>query len=115
MAERPVFEKFPGDFMPENTNSSGLTSLGILHVSRLNLDVLVEPNSVLGMQKSWTGSGSEAEVVRIWRDKIDKKKASFGYIFLPFFGIWIRLSGRIYSNSGNYYLIKLNSRIYHFS
>lgn len=54
IVDRPISEKFPGDFTPENTKSSGVTDLGFLHGTRFNLDVLVVEVSkfVFGMQKS---------------------------------------------------------------
>ena len=57
----PLSEKGPADFPPEKTKSSAVTAVEFLH-GRSSFFV----DLGFGMQKSWSGSGSEATtVVRI--------------------------------------------------
>lgn len=53
---KPVFVKFPGDFMPVNMKSSTVISVFLQ---------VVDPGSD-PMQKSWVGSGSDPNVKMVW-------------------------------------------------
>ncbi|KAK5793877.1 hypothetical protein PVK06_035044 [Gossypium arboreum] len=53
VAAKPVSLNFHGNFMPENTKSSTVAADEFLHAAI----------PVLGIQKSWTGSGSDPKLV----------------------------------------------------